>query len=105
MPLLSRTAVHATFYALSVLAIFCANPSAAEPITLALLRPQSISPVTPLIQARCPSHEVAACRRNLHGCLSIFDAWNTREVRKCHAAYHECIEECHCIHKTSGEGC
>jgi hypothetical protein len=98
MPLLSRTAVRTrtTLYALSVLAIFCSNPAAAEPITIALLGPQSISPVTPLTQVRhCPSHEVAACRRNLKGCLSIFDPWNTREVRKCQAAYHECIEECH----------
>jgi hypothetical protein len=80
-----------------VLAI-CANASAADPITIALLRPQLISPVTPLIQARCPSHEVAYCRRGLRDCLHI-------NGRGCHEAFQHCIEECHCIHQTSGEGC
>ena len=74
MPLLSRTGVrtYATLYALSVLAIFCANPAAAEPTALALLRPQLISPLTPLTQIRqCPSHERAACRRGRRDCIRI----------------------------------
>jgi hypothetical protein len=85
MPLLSRTAVHATFYALSVLAIFCANPSAAEPTTIGMLGPHLTSPITPLTQIRqCPSHERAACRRQREAC-----------IQACEEAYRECIEDCH----------
>jgi hypothetical protein len=43
MPSLGRTAVHA----LSALVVVCASPSAAEPTTIALLRPHPISPITP----------------------------------------------------------
>src|SRR5262249_4246111 len=89
MPLLSRTAVHTTLYALTVLAIFCANPSAAEPTTIALLLHQPISPVTSLMQVRrCPSHERAACQRNLRECKRI-------NAPGCQKGYRECIEECH----------
>jgi hypothetical protein len=94
MPLLSRTAVHTTFYALCLLAIFCANPSAAEPTTIALLRPHPISPITPLIQIRqCPSHERAACRKTRQDCIRMLgEAGRTHE---CLASYRECIEDCH----------
>jgi hypothetical protein len=91
MPLLSRPAVrtHMSFCALSVLAIFCANPSAAEPITLTMLRPHQISPITPLTQVRCcPQNESAACRRNLQECQRI-------NAPGCLEGYVECIEECH----------
>jgi hypothetical protein len=92
MPLLSRTAVHTACYALSVLAIFCSNASAAEPITLALLRPQLIAPVTPLTKVRnyCPPSEQAYCRRALRDCLHI-----NLPSDHCHNAYHECMEHCH----------
>ena len=82
----------------AVLAIFCASPSAAEGTTLALLRPQLISPVTPLTQVRCPSHEQAACRRAWRECHRI-------NAPGCDENLDECIEECHCRHETSGEGC
>ena len=91
MPLLSRPAVrtHTTFYALSVLALFCANPCAAEPTTIAMLRPHLIFPITPLTQIRyCPPHERAACRRNLRDCKRI-------NAPGCLQGYRECIEECH----------
>jgi hypothetical protein len=47
-----------------VLAI-CANASAAEPTTLALLRPQPISPITPRtrIQAECSNLSYQECQR------------------------------------------
>ena len=91
MRLLSRPAArtYATFCALSVLAIFCANPCAAEPTTLALLRPHPISPVTPFTQVRhCPSRERAACGRKLRDCKRI-------NAPGCSQGYRECIEECH----------
>jgi hypothetical protein len=78
-----------TFYALSVLFIFAINPSAAEPTTIALLRPHPISRITPLTQIRyCPPHERAACRRNLRDCKRI-------NAPGCLQGYRECIEECH----------
>jgi hypothetical protein len=93
MPLLSRTAVHATFYALSVLAIFCANPSAAEPTTIGMLGPHLTSPITPLTQIRqCPSHERAACRRQREACIRIRGPGGPQA---CEEAYRECIEDCH----------
>ena len=46
MPLLGRTPVR-THTALSILALLCANPCAAEPTTLAMLRPHLISPSLP----------------------------------------------------------
>jgi hypothetical protein len=96
MPLLNRPVfrIHTTFYVFSVLAIFCANPSAAEPTTIALLRPHPISPITPLTQIRrCTSQERAACGRNRQDCNRILrEAGRTRE---CSAAYAECIADCH----------
>jgi hypothetical protein len=96
MPLLIRPAfrIHTTFYALSVLAIFCASPSAAEPTTIALLRPHPISPITPLTQIRrCTSQERAFCRKTRQDCIRILrEAGKTRE---CLASYAECIEDCH----------
>lgn len=97
MPLLSRSAVrtYATFYALPVLAIFCVNPCAAEPTTLALmLSPHPISPVTPLMQIRhCPSRESAACRKTRQDCLRILKG--AGRAHECLASYRECIEDCH----------
>ena len=96
MPLLSRTAVrtHTALYALSVLALFCANPCAAEPTTIAMFRPYLISPITPLTQIRyCPPRERAACRRNRQHCNRILrEAGRTHE---CSAAFAECIADCH----------
>jgi hypothetical protein len=95
MPLLSRPAVrtHMTFCVLSVLAIFYANPSAAQPITLTMLRPHLISPITPLTQVRqCPSHERAACRRQREACIRIRGPGGPHA---CLEAYRECIEDCH----------
>jgi hypothetical protein len=96
MPLLSRPAfrIHTTFCALSVLAIFCANPAAAESTTTAMLRPHPIPPITPLTQIRrCTSQELAACRRNRQDCNRILrEAGRTQE---CSAAYAECIADCH----------
>ena len=96
MPLLSRPAfrIHTTFYALSVLAIFCANPSAAEPTTIALLRPHPMYAITPLTQIRrCTSQERAACRRNRQHCNRILrEAGRTHE---CSAAFAECMADCH----------
>jgi hypothetical protein len=95
MPLLSRTAVrtYATFCALFLLAIFCANPSAAEPTTVALLRPQPIPPVTPLTQIRnCTSRERAACRKNRQDCIRIVR--EAGRAHECRASYRECIEDC-----------
>jgi hypothetical protein len=80
-----------------VLAI-CANASAAEPTTLALLRPQPISPITPLTQVRCPSNEQAECRRARQECRRI-------NAPGCDENYDECIEVCHCRYESSGEGC
>jgi hypothetical protein len=80
-----------------VLAI-CANASAAEGTTLAMLRPQPISPFTPLTQVRCPSHEWAACRRAYRECRHI-------NAPGCDQNMDECIEECNCRYKTHGEGC
>jgi len=95
MPLLSRPAfrIPANLYALSVLAIFCANTSAAEPTAIALLRPHPISPMTPLTQVRrCSSKESAACRRNRQDCIRILrEAGRSRE---CSAAYAECMQDC-----------
>ena len=91
MSLLSRPAVrkHMTFCVLSVLAIFCANPSAAEPATIAMLRPHPTSPSTPLTQIRhCPSHEWVACRHRLADCKRM-------KAPGCLRLYRECIEECH----------
>jgi hypothetical protein len=82
MPLLSR-------YALAVLAILCANPAAAEPTTLALLRPHPTFPSSPLTQIRqCSDHERAACRHNLAECKRM-------KAPGCLKLYRECIEECH----------
>src|SRR5262245_39345065 len=95
MPLLSRRAfrIPTTLYALSVLAILCANMSAAEPTTIALLRPHPISPMTPLTQVRrCSSREQAACRRNRQDCLRILTEAGRR--RECLAAYAECMQDC-----------
>jgi hypothetical protein len=91
MPLLSRTAVrtHTALYALSFLALFCANPCAAEPTTIAMFPPYLISPINPLTQIRyCPPRERAACRRNLRECKRI-------NAPGCSQGYRECIEECH----------
>ena len=63
--------------------------AAADPITIAMLRPLLISPTTPLTQIRyCPPHERAACRRGLRDCKRI-------NGPACLQGYHECIEECH----------
>ena len=88
---LSRTPVrmYATLYALSVLAISCANPATAEPTTLALLRPNPTFPSTPLTQIRhCSDHEWAHCRYRLHDCKRM-------KAPGCLKLYRECIEECH----------
>jgi hypothetical protein len=83
-----------TFYALSVLFIFAINPSAAEPTTIALLRPHPISRIAPLARVRrCTSQERAACRRTRQDCIRILrEAGRTYE---CLASYAECIEDCH----------
>ena len=91
MPLLSRPALlrHTSLYALPVVALFYANACAAEPTTIAMLRPLLIFPTTPLTQIRyCPPHERAACRRTLRDCKRI-------NGPACLQGYHECIEECH----------
>jgi hypothetical protein len=97
MSLLRRPAVrtYATFYALSVLAIFCVDPCAAEPTTLALLlRPHPIPPDTPLTQIRqCPSRESAACRKTRLDCVRILKG--AGRAHECLASYRECIEDCH----------
>jgi hypothetical protein len=97
MPLLSRTAVRTrtTLYALSVLAIFCSNPSAAEPTTLALLRPQPISPLNPPTQINCPSgvthtEHVASCRGQKTYCIRFLK----KSESHCEHQYDRCMSEC-----------
>jgi hypothetical protein len=94
MPSLGRTAVLMTCYALSALVVVCASPSAAEPTTIALLRPHPISPITPLAHIRrCLSHERTACRKTRQDCIRMLrEAGRTHE---CLASYRECIEDCH----------
>jgi hypothetical protein len=96
MPSLSRPAIrtHTIFYVLPLLAIFCANPSAAEPLTFALLRPHSIFPiVAPFTQIRqCSSQERTSCRRTRDGCIRILR--ESGRTHECLAAYRECIEDC-----------
>ena len=96
MPLLGRTPVrtHTALYALSILALLCANPCAAEPTTLAMLRPHLISPNTPLTQIRrCPSRERAACRKTRQDCIRMLR--EAGRAHECSASYRECIEDCH----------
>jgi hypothetical protein len=95
MPLLGRTAVrtHTGLYALSALALFCANPCAAEPTTLAMLRPHLIAPITPLTQIRrCSSRERAACHKTRQDCFRMLR--QAGRAHECSASYRECIEDC-----------
>jgi hypothetical protein len=96
MPLLSRTAVwiYVTFYALAVF-IFCVNPCAAEPTTLALLRPQPISPLNPPTQINCPSglthtEHVHTCRGQHTYCIRFLK----RSESHCQHQYDHCLSEC-----------
>jgi hypothetical protein len=70
MRLLSRTAVHTAFYALSVLAIIYANPSPAQTVK----------------QCTSPPHSRLSCRTC---CEVIFKKCND-VPEQCHAHYHSC---------------
>jgi hypothetical protein len=87
MPLLSRPTVrtYVAFCALSLLAIFCANPSAAEPTTIALLRPQPI-----LTQIKDCS---AACRHERQTCVKQMNYIASREAF-CDRKYNRCMNAC-----------
>jgi hypothetical protein len=96
MPLPSRTAVriYATLYALSMLAIFCANASAAEPTTLALLRPQPISPLTPPTQINCGDVE-HQCQHQRQLCMEEMTYIRSR-AEFCGRRYSNCMSHHHC---------
>jgi len=97
MQLLGRAACPtrtASVYAVSFLALFCANPSAAEPTNLAMLRPHLISPITPLTQVRrCSPRERAACQKTRQDCMRMLR--EAGRAHECSASYRECIEDCH----------
>ena len=86
MPLLSRTAVHTTFYALSLLAIFCANPSAAETTSIAPHRFPSISPITTPCDSTCTHEEHAACVSRHRACLTAHPYLIPNEPSPCQNA-------------------
>jgi hypothetical protein len=83
MPLLSRTAVRTgtTFYALSLLAIFCTDPSAAEPMTFAQVGPHS--------EAQACRH---SCARRFHNCL--YQSGGEAGRSKCEPQYSSCKGHC-----------
>ena len=87
MPLLSRTAVHTTFYALSILAIFCANPSAADATSIAPHRFPSISPITKC-DSTCTHQEHADCVFARHHCHGVLTG------PQCEFLFHECLRSC-----------
>jgi hypothetical protein len=92
MPSLIRPALwtHTTLYALSVVAIFCANPSAAEPANIALLRPHSISPIAPPTQISCADAH-RRCESQRQSCMH-----ETNDSRLCARRQAACLHNGGC---------
>jgi len=80
----------AVAFAITVLAFYSA-PSAAEPKSVAFLRPTPLVPPHRAVEAACTEADMAECTREYGQCL---DAANGMTTRRCIQVYFLCQDRC-----------